>query len=254
MPTYTYRTLALALIGLLCLSTTLVHAQDTTVNPGSSSGVTPTPNTPSGTPTGTATGTATGTLTGTGIATPTPSLPPRTPADPVGGVIMDKPLPNNERYPPLFAIGTDIEFAWHYTEYLKLPPTNITIEAYMTNTPATIVPIGTALPGNTKNFTWTAAMQKNLTTPIATANYTLRIFDGAIGRAPVGQNLGGYLMPYAGLKFGLYIPGTYTPGNQQNPPVCATCEFSKITNGAMVAFPALSTLVLSVVVALSSIV
>ncbi|KAF9312720.1 hypothetical protein BG003_006000 [Podila horticola] len=252
MPTYTYRTLAFALVGLLCLSSALVNAQVT--SPGTSSGVTSTPNTSSGTPTGTATGTATGTLTGTGSATPTPSLPPRTQSDPPGGVIMDKPLPDNERYPPLFTIGTNIDFAWHYTEYLKLPPTNITIEAYMTNTPTTIVPIGTALPGNTKNFTWTADMQKNLTSPLTTANYTLRIFDGAIGRIPVAQPLGGYLFTYTGLKFGLYIPGKPIPGNQLNPPVCATCEFAKITNGAMVALPALSTLVLSVVVALSSIV
>ncbi|KAI9241490.1 MAG: hypothetical protein BYD32DRAFT_405695, partial [Podila humilis] len=84
----------------------------------------------------------------------------------------------------------------------------------MTNVPTTIVPIGTALPGNTQNFTWTVAMQMNSTPSLIEANYTLRIFDGAIGRIPVGQTLGGYLMTYTGLKFSMYVPGDYTPGDQ----------------------------------------
>jgi len=126
---------------------------------------------------------------------------------------MDEPKANSVN-PPLFPIGVDISFSWHYDAYLKLPPTNLTIEAYMADN--TIVTIGQGLPGNLLNYTWTAQQQKsNITNPLLTALYTLRIFDGAVGRfgrLPVG----GYLSTFAGLKFGLYIPELYTPGNQMN--------------------------------------
>ncbi|KAI7816038.1 hypothetical protein BC939DRAFT_66579 [Gamsiella multidivaricata] len=138
----------------------------------------------------------------------------------------------NLQNPPLFPIGVDIDFAWDYDKYLKLQPTNLTIEAFMTNSPTTIITLGAALPGNLKNYTWTAANQKNITHPIQTAMYTLRIFDGAVGRSG-SLPQGGYLITYSGLKFGLYAPNTYTPGSQMNPPICATCEFSGVTNNAL---------------------
>lgn len=125
---------------------------------------------------------------------------------------MDEPKANSVN-PPLFAIGVDIKFSWHYDAYLKLPPTNLTIEAYMADN--TIVSIGQGLPGNLLNYTWTAEQQKNITNPLRTALYTLRIFDGAVGRFGRLPD-GGYLSTFVGLKFGLYIPENYTPGNQMN--------------------------------------
>ncbi|KAI1304867.1 hypothetical protein EDD11_005040 [Mortierella claussenii] len=139
----------------------------------------------------------------------------------------------NTQNPPLFPIGVDIPFSWDYDKYLLVMPTNLTIEAFPADSPNSIVTIGSGLPGNLKNYTWTAASQKNITNPIRTALYTLRIFDGAVGRFGSLPSAGGYLATYQGLKFGLYIPSPYTSGNQLNPPVCATCEFSKITNGAV---------------------
>ncbi|KAF9163116.1 hypothetical protein BGX20_001447 [Mortierella sp. AD010] len=138
----------------------------------------------------------------------------------------------NTQDPPLFQIGTDIQFAWSYDKYLLLQPTNITIEAFMTNSPTVIVTIGAALPGTTTNYTWPAASQLNASNPISTAMYTLRIFDGAVGRYGSLPD-GGYLATYSGLKFGLYAASAYTPGSQMNPPICATCQFSPVTNAAL---------------------
>ncbi|KAG0366988.1 hypothetical protein BGZ54_004582 [Gamsiella multidivaricata] len=172
--------------------------------------------TPSGTVTSPATGTPSGTIIGTATGTATAPAPTvsRSPQDPVSSLTMLNPKANLQN-PPLFPIGVDIDFAWDYDKYLKLQPTNLTIEAFMTNSPTTIITLGAALPGNLKNYTWTAANQKNITHPIQTAMYTLRIFDGAVGRSG-SLPQGGYLITYSGLKFGLYAPNTYTPGSQMN--------------------------------------
>ncbi|KAF9346992.1 hypothetical protein BGX26_001477 [Mortierella sp. AD094] len=138
----------------------------------------------------------------------------------------------NAQNPPLFQIGYDIQFSWSYDKYLLLPPTNITIEAFMTSSPNVIVTIGAGLPGSTTNYTWPGASQINASNPILTAMYTLRIFDGAVGRLGSLPE-GGYLATYQGLKFGLYAHSPYVPGSQMSPPICATCEFSQVTNAAL---------------------
>ncbi|KAG0222023.1 hypothetical protein BGX31_009402 [Mortierella sp. GBA43] len=77
--------------------------------------------------------------------------------------------------------------------------------------------------------------------------YTLRIYDGAIGRS--GSSRPGYLTTYIGLKFGLYIRDQ---GAQSDPNVCATCDFASTKNSAMrTMVPAFSTLVLAVMSTLS---
>ncbi|KAG0253944.1 hypothetical protein BG011_006051 [Mortierella polycephala] len=224
----------MSLLALLYLSNVFVQGQ------GSSSAPVPTQTT--GMATGTATGSATapsagagtstggpsGSATGTGSAAPSATaLPPIT--SPLGSLMMLFPKANNQN-PPIFPIGVDIEFSWEYNDYLIVQPKNLTIEAYSPDN--TIVTIGDNLPGNLKSFIWTGPSQKNITHPIKTAIYTLRIFDGAIGRFGSLPNAGGYLSTYTGLKFGLYGPGGYTPSDQLNPPICATCEFSTVTNGA----------------------
>jgi hypothetical protein len=177
---------------------------------------------------------------------------------------MDTPKPNSVS-PPLFPIGVDITFSWHYDQYLLQKPVNLTIEAYTANN--AIWTIGQGLPGSLTNYTWTAQEQNNITNPLQMSLYTLRIFDGAVGRFGRPPN-GGYLATYVGLRFGLYHPEAYTPGNQMNrkfqvfsqgtepkckcrrkcsfltfylvvflsspriAPVCATCSFSAITNAA----------------------
>ncbi|KAF9995597.1 hypothetical protein BGZ79_010709 [Entomortierella chlamydospora] len=236
------RTFILVLLGLLCLSNVLVQGQGATqsatttaaaTSSGSASGSTTTSGSAAATGTATATRTASGsqnaTATGTGTA-PTSSVT-RTPSDPLSSLTMLNPKANVQD-PPLFQIGTDIQFAWSYDKYLLLQPTNITIEAFMTNSPTVIITIGAALPGSTTNYTWPAASQLNASNPISTAMYTLRIFDGAVGRYGSLPD-GGYLATYSGLKFGLYAASAYTPGSQMNPPICATCQFSPVTNAAL---------------------
>ncbi|KAG0198474.1 hypothetical protein BGX28_008068 [Mortierella sp. GBA30] len=220
------RALLIAFLGFLCLSNVYVQGQATTGTSGSTtSGVITSTSTAGGTGTpGTGTATASGTP-----ASPTSPLPSRSPSDPLGHLTMLQPKPNVKN-PPLFPLGTDLVFAWQYDQYLILPPSNITIEAYIGNT---IITIGNALPGNTKNYTWPAASQLNATNPIKDGIYTIRVFDGQVGR---WQRLpeGGYLETYDGLlKIGLYSPRPYTPGKDNDPPVCATCEFSKVTNSVM---------------------
>ncbi|KAF9967789.1 hypothetical protein BGZ70_008179 [Mortierella alpina] len=129
--------------------------------------------------------------------------------------------------PPLFPLGRDIVFAWNFTDpqNLIMKPKNLTLEAYFDNT---IITIATNLPGNTVNYTWPGANQIS-GTPIVTKIYTIRIFDDQVGR--YGRLAGGYLETYIGLKIGLYRPGEYTPGKDLIPALCATCDFSKITNG-----------------------
>ncbi len=112
--------------------------------------------------------------------------------------------------PPLFPLGRDIVFAWTITDAQNLivKPTNLTIEAYLSD--KIIVTIASGLPGNTLSYTWPGANQINATNPIQNQIYTIRIFDGQVGR--YGRIPGGYLETYVGLKIGLYQPGQYTPG------------------------------------------
>ncbi|KAF9924295.1 hypothetical protein FBU30_005690 [Linnemannia zychae] len=242
------RALLVALLGFICLSN-LVQGQGTTPGPtgpatSSASGTAPPATGTPTVPTGTVSGTATGTVSGSIIATPTASLPPRKPSDPLSSLTMIEPKANLKN-PPLFPLGYDISFSWDYDKYLLLPPSNLTIEAFLPDN--TIVTIASAIPGNLKNYTWPAASQKNQTNPIKTAMYTLRIFDGQVGRNGFLPE-GGYLITYSGLKFGLYIPGDYVPGSQMHPPVCATCQFSPITNGAMSTMAPWATLVIAFLV------
>ncbi|KAF9145700.1 hypothetical protein BG015_011814 [Linnemannia schmuckeri] len=229
------RALLMALLGLLCLSNVFVQGQGTNTSPPSASTTTGgastttggTPGTQTGTPTGTASVTGTGTASGSlPAATPTQS---RSPMDPRASLTMLQPKVNLKD-PPLFPLGVDIQFAWDYDKYLKLQPANLTIEAYSPDN--SIITIADAIPGNLKNYTWTAAKQVNLTNPIKTNMYTLRIFDGNVGRFGVLPE-GGYLSTFVGLKFGLYIPSTYIPGSQMNPPVSGTAQFAPVTNRAM---------------------
>ncbi|KAF9987012.1 hypothetical protein BGZ75_001148 [Mortierella antarctica] len=172
----------------------------------------------SGTPTGSAT-----------LPGPTGPLPSTKPSDPPAHLSMLEPKADIKN-PPLFPLGKDIVFAWTITDIqnLIMKPTNLTIEAYLSD--KIIVTIASGLPGNTMNYTWPAENQKNATNPIQTKEiYTIRIFDGQVGR--YGRIAGGYLETYTSLKIGLYQPGAYTPGKDLFPPVCATCDFSKITNG-----------------------
>ncbi|ORZ13401.1 hypothetical protein BCR41DRAFT_355659 [Lobosporangium transversale] len=214
------RTTVFALLALLCLSNVFVQGQGSSPAPPSNTATGPAPTGTGGPPaTNTATGTASGAPIGTATGTatgPAPSaLPSRTPSDPVSSLTMIQPKANMAN-PPLFPIGiTDIQFAWDYDKFLLLPPANLTLEAFTSENPTNIVTIGAAIPGNLKNYTWTAINQKNLTNPIRTGMYTLRIFDGAVGRNGVLPQ-GGYLSTFAGLRFGLYIPSPYTPGRDMN--------------------------------------
>ncbi|KAF8942988.1 hypothetical protein BGZ47_005925 [Haplosporangium gracile] len=220
------RTLLMALLGLLCLSNVFVQGQGTSTG-GASTATGGTPGTQTGTPTGTASVSVTGTAsTSLPVATPTQS---RSPMDPLASLTMLQPKVNLKD-PPLFPLGVDIQFSWAYDQYLKLQPANLTIEAYLPDN--SIITIADAIPGNLKNYTWTAAKQGNLTNPIKTNVYTLRIFDGNVGRFGVLPQ-GGYLSTFVGLKFGLYIPSTYIPGSQMNPPVSGTAQFAPVTNRAM---------------------
>ncbi|KAG0061002.1 hypothetical protein BGZ89_011813 [Linnemannia elongata] len=238
------RALLMALLGLLCLSNVFVQGQGTT-NPspsgtpttgGASTATNGTPGTLTGTPTGTASVPVTGTATGSvPAATPTQS---RSPQDPLSSLTMLQPKVNIKD-PPLFPLGVDIQFSWNYDQYLKLQPANLTIEAYLPDN--SIITIGDAIAGNLKNFTWPAAKQLNQTHPISTGIYTLRIFDGNVGRFGVLPQ-GGYLSTFVGLKFGLYRPSTYIPGSQMNPPISGTAQFAPVTNSALRAIVPVATL------------
>ena len=193
----------------ITLGTNTTPSGSTTTG-GASTATGGTSGTQTGTPTGTASVPATGSATGSvPAATPTQS---RSPMDPRASLTMLQPKVNIKD-PPLFPLGVDIQFSWDYDQYLKLQPANLTIEAYLPDN--SIITIADAIAGNLKNYTWPAAKQLNQTNPISTAIYTLRIFDGNVGRFGVLPE-GGYLSTFVGLKFGLYRPSAYIPGSQMN--------------------------------------
>ncbi|KAF9539808.1 hypothetical protein EC957_004936 [Mortierella hygrophila] len=229
------RALLMALLGLLCLSNVFAQSQGSTTG-GASTATTGTPGTQTGTLTGTASLPATGTASvTTPAATPTQS---RSPMDPLASLTMLQPKVNLKN-PPLFPLGVDIQFSWDYDQYLKLQPANLTIEAYLPDN--SIITIADAIAGNLKNYTWPAAKQLNQTNPISTAIYTLRIFDGNVGRFGVLPQ-GGYLSTFVGLKFGLYRPSAYIPGSQMDPPVSGTAQFAPVPNSALKAIVPMATL------------
>ncbi|KAF9573613.1 hypothetical protein EC968_008248 [Mortierella alpina] len=219
------RAFILAFLGFLCLSNVYVQGQAST--PSASGGTTPSGTQPSG-----STGNPSPSGSPSGSATPpgpTGPLPSTKPSDPPAHLTMLEPKANAKN-PPLFPLGLqDIVFVWNITDIqnLIMKPTNLTLEAYSADN--TIVTIASDLPGNTMKYTWPAANQINVTHPIRAAIYTIRIFDAQVGR--YGRLAGGYLETYIGLTIGLYPRGHYTPGKDQFPPLCATCDFSKVTNG-----------------------
>ncbi|KAF9906657.1 hypothetical protein EC991_000382 [Linnemannia zychae] len=210
------RTLLVGLFGLLCLSNVFVQGQGTNIDPSA----TPATGTPTGPATGTVTGTASGTVTGTAtgtatgvpITTTTPTQS-RSPADPLASLTMLNPKANSKD-PPLFPLGVDLPFSWDISNNLKLPIANLTIEAYLPDN--TIITIANAIAGSSRNYTWPAASQKNVTNPIKTGLYTIRIYDGNVGRNGYLPDGGGYLATYSILKIGLYIPSDYVPGYQMH--------------------------------------
>jgi hypothetical protein len=134
--------------------------------------------------------------------------------DPLASLTMLEPKANVKN-PPLFPLGVDLSFSWDYNQYLKLQPTNLTIQAVLISNPQTVITIANAIPGNLKNYTWPAQAQLNQTNPIITAWYTLRIYDGGVGLYGVLPQ-GGYLTTFSGLTLGLYKKSDYIPGAEMN--------------------------------------
>jgi len=103
-----------------------------------------------------------------------------------------------------------LTFGWNLTSLIATP-THLTVSAVCDN--GNTYPVGPTdgiIPGTATQVTWDifSYQQNHPNVPLAQGTYTLNIWDE---RGPGAVRRGGYLSPYNGLQFALYIPPSYTP-------------------------------------------
>ncbi|KAG0374878.1 hypothetical protein BGX24_009818 [Mortierella sp. AD032] len=127
------------------------------------------------------------------------------PRRPVSRLSMLQPKQNTVN-PPLFAVGSNIEFEWVFDNTtLVFPPTNLTIEVSLTANPKMVWPVAN-VTGTTTSISWSTGA----TVPsLFMGFYTFSIYDTKLGKQGVATS--GHLMPYSDLQFGMYIPEPYVP-------------------------------------------
>ncbi|KAF9129980.1 hypothetical protein BGW39_003585 [Mortierella sp. 14UC] len=127
------------------------------------------------------------------------------PRRPVSRLSMIQPKQNAVN-PPLFAVGSTIDFEWVFDNTtLVFPPANLTIEVSLTSNPKIVWPVAN-ITGTATSIAWnTGAVSPSLYMGF----YTLSIYDTKLGKQGVATS--GHLMPYSDLQFGMYIPEPYVP-------------------------------------------
>lgn len=99
--------------------------------------------------------------------------------------------------------------------YPSVQPTSLTVVAYCSQNGNTY-PVGptggtsNTIPGNQSQVVWNPYewSTREGQIPFAMASYTLKIYDE---RGEGSKPQGGYLAPYSGTIFGMYLPKAYTP-------------------------------------------
>lgn len=148
---------------------------------------------------------------------PSPAAPPSSTSSVVlipataaaGGISMTQPPQTATSFYKI-APSQVITFGWNMTSVISTP-THLTVSAVCDN--GNTYPVGPTdgiIPGTATQLTWDifSYQQNNPNVPLAQGTYTLNIWDE---RGPGAVRRGGFLSPYNGLQFALYIPQSYTP-------------------------------------------
>lgn len=170
-----------------------------------------------GTKTGKKTGKETGTKTGKATKTKdddkttSTSIDPRSPP---GGVKML--TPSALAAASYYKIGEHVTFAWNYTSLL-VTPSAVNVLASCSLNSATYTISSNMSVEETGKVVWdTKKYQSNATVPLLTATYTLVIYDVD---SEIDDIAGpGELSSQNQLRFGMYVPQSYTPLNGKSTP------------------------------------
>jgi hypothetical protein len=138
---------------------------------------------------------------------------------PAGGVALITPN-TMLAVPTYYKVKDWVTFAWNYTS-LSVTPTAVDVLATcLANRATYTIALNQTIPtGGAQTVLWdTGAYQATATQPLLTETYTLIIHEA--GQPITARPSSGYLAPFTGLTFGMYLPQPAVPLNEF---VCATC-------------------------------
>lgn len=120
----------------------------------------------------------------------------------------------------LYKIGDKITWGWNYTN-LQGTPTAVDVLVSCSTVTATWTLTQNMTFETPGSYTWDTNeyKQTNVANPLLSAEYTLVIYDSDSSVTATAE--AGYLAPFTGFKFGLYIPKGATPLSEYH---CATCS------------------------------
>lgn len=138
--------------------------------------------------------------------------------DPAGSVVMVTPAITMGSQ--LYKIKDYVTFGWNYTN-LQGTPTAIDVLAACSKASNTWTLTQNMTFETAGSFTWdTGAYQATaVQSPLLTEEYTLIIYDAESSVSATAE--AGYLAPFTGFKFGLYLPKPYQPLGEWK---CSTCS------------------------------
>jgi hypothetical protein len=164
-----------------------------------------------------------------------------------GGITMMEPAQTGSASYYKIAPSETITFKWNMTD-LYVQPSNLTVVASCSANGNTY-PVGptdgaqNVFDGNTTEIHWVPYDWEQVPGQprFAAASYVLQIWDE---RGPGSARKGGYLTPYSGTKFGMYIPQAYVPLDQWK---CATCSSAQRLIGEPFGLSIVTSLVVMIV-------
>ncbi|KAF1826442.1 uncharacterized protein K489DRAFT_311922 [Dissoconium aciculare CBS 342.82] len=139
---------------------------------------------------------------------------------PAGGVAMI--TPNTAlAVPTYYKVKDWVTFAWNYTSLSVTPSAVDVLATCLANRATYTIALNQTIPtGGAQTVLWdTGAYQATATQPLLTETYTLIIHEA--GQPVTARPSSGYLAPFSGLTFGMYVPQSPVPLNEF---VCATCS------------------------------
>jgi hypothetical protein len=138
--------------------------------------------------------------------------------DPAGNVVMVTPAITMGSQ--LYKIGDYVTWGWNYTN-LQGPPTAIDVLVSCSKASNTWTLTQNMTFATEASYTWdtNAYQQTAIQSPLLTEEYTLLIYDAESSVSATAE--AGYLAPYSGFRFGLYVPKPYTPLGEWK---CVTCS------------------------------
>jgi len=138
---------------------------------------------------------------------------------PAGGVALITPN-TMLAVPTYYKVKDWVTFAWNYTSLSVTPSAVDVLATCVANRATYTIALNQTIPtGGAQTVLWdTGAYQATATQPLLTETYTLIIHEA--GQPITARPSSGYLAPFSGLTFGMYVPQAAVPLDQF---VCATC-------------------------------